>query len=100
MEQAINAYYKITASPEFREPERMRERARNDEASALHHAKMIGHEEGRAEGRKEGRAESRAEAIQNLMDTLNLSIEQAMSALKIPFAERSKYREAIQKQQP
>ena len=55
MEQAINAYYKITASPEFRELERMRERARNDEASALHHAKMIGHEEGRAEGRKEGR---------------------------------------------
>ena len=42
MEQAINAYYTITASPEFREIERLREKARHDEAQALHHAK---HEE-------------------------------------------------------
>jgi len=36
MEQAINAYYKITASPEFHEIERLREKARHDEAQALH----------------------------------------------------------------
>ena len=35
MEQAINAYYMITASSEFRELERLREKARHDEAQAL-----------------------------------------------------------------
>jgi len=50
MSQAINAYYKITASPEFRELERMREKARHDEAQALHHAQQKGRAEGRAEG--------------------------------------------------
>ena len=42
MEQAINAYYTITASPEFREKERLREKARHDEAQALHHARQEG----------------------------------------------------------
>lgn len=42
MSQAINAYYRITASPEFRELERMREKARHDEAQALHHAEQKG----------------------------------------------------------
>lgn len=39
MNQAINAYYTITASSEFREMERLRAKARHDEAQALHHAK-------------------------------------------------------------
>ena len=49
MSQAINAYYRITASPEFRELERMREKAGHDEAQALHHAEQKGRAEGRAE---------------------------------------------------
>ncbi len=40
MNQAINAYYTITASSEFREKERLRERARHDEAQALYNARM------------------------------------------------------------
>ena len=40
MEQAISAYYSITASEEFREIERMREKARHDEAQALHNAEQ------------------------------------------------------------
>ena len=40
MSQAINAYYKITASSEFREKERLRAKARHDEAQALRNAKM------------------------------------------------------------
>lgn len=40
MNQAINAYYTITASSEFREIERLREKARHDEAQALYHAKQ------------------------------------------------------------
>ena len=50
MEQAINAYYSITASPEFREIERLREKARHDEAQALYHAEQIGMQKGRQEG--------------------------------------------------
>ena len=49
MEQAINAYYTITASSEFREIERLREKARNDEAQALHHAKLEGIQQGASE---------------------------------------------------
>ena len=36
MTQAINAYYDITASPEFREKIRLYEKARHDEAQALY----------------------------------------------------------------
>ena len=101
MEQAINAYYKITASPEFREVERLREKARHDEAQALYHAKMVGRAEGRAEGREEGRAEGAFQnmiaSIQNLADNLGLSIEQAMAALSIPEEERPKYSAYLQK---
>ena len=50
MEQAVNAYYSITASSEFREIERLREKARHDEAQALYHAKQEGRQEGRQEG--------------------------------------------------
>ena len=39
MSQAINAYYTITASSEFREKERLRAKARHDEAQALHNAR-------------------------------------------------------------
>lgn len=42
MSQAINAYYTITASSEFREKERLRAKARHDEAQALYNAR---HEE-------------------------------------------------------
>jgi len=39
MKEAINAYQSITATPEFRQLERMRSDARHNEASALHHAR-------------------------------------------------------------
>ncbi len=42
MSQAINAYYTITASSEFREKERLRARARHDEAQALYNAERKG----------------------------------------------------------
>ena len=38
MKQAIEAYYHVTATDEFREIERLRSRARHNEASALGHA--------------------------------------------------------------
>ena len=42
MEQAINAYERITVTPEFQELERLRSRARHNEASALRHAEQRG----------------------------------------------------------
>jgi len=40
MNQAIGAYRSITASPEFQEIERLREKASHDEAQALHNVRM------------------------------------------------------------
>ena len=54
MEQAISAYYSITASEEFREIERMREKARHDEAQALHNAEQKGLQKGMQEGIQKG----------------------------------------------
>ncbi|MCL2215278.1 MAG: Rpn family recombination-promoting nuclease/putative transposase [Treponema sp.] len=42
MEQAINAYYNITAESEFRERERLWSKARHDEAQAISNAEEIG----------------------------------------------------------
>lgn len=46
MEKSVNAYYTITAAPEFLEVERLREKARHDEAQALYHAEQEGMQEG------------------------------------------------------
>lgn len=58
-------------------------------------ARKGGLQEGRAEGRAEGRIEGLAEGtlsnIKSLTETLGLSIEAAMNALKIPENERIKY---------
>jgi len=40
MKQAIEAYHSITATPEFREIERLRSKARHDEAQALRKARQ------------------------------------------------------------
>ena len=58
--KAISAYHSVTASPEFRELERLRAKARHDEAQALYHAEKKGEAKGRAEGRAEGRTEGEA----------------------------------------
>jgi predicted transposase/invertase (TIGR01784 family) len=50
MNEAINAYQKISVSPEFRELERARSYARHNEASALRHARQ----EGEASGMEKG----------------------------------------------
>ena len=40
IKEAINAYHSIIATPEFREAERLRSKARHDEAQALYHAQQ------------------------------------------------------------
>lgn len=46
----------------------------------------------KAEGRQEGQQQECVTNIRNLMETLQLSVEQAMNALLIPEEERDKYR--------
>ena len=74
MEQAINAYYTITASSEFRELERLRAKARHDEAQALYHAKREGMIEGKREGMIEGERKGKNEIARNALQ-MNLSTE-------------------------
>lgn len=45
--------------------------------------------------RQEGREEGILSSINNLMDTLNLTVDKAMDALKVPTAEREFYKKAI-----
>ena len=40
IKEAINAYHSIIASPEFRELERLRSKARHEEEQALYHARQ------------------------------------------------------------
>jgi predicted transposase/invertase (TIGR01784 family) len=56
MDEAINAYNKITVSPEFREIERARSYARHNEAAALRHARQEGEAKGMAKGEAKGMA--------------------------------------------
>ena len=53
--------------------------------------RLEGREEGREEGRLEGREEERVSVIKTLMETLKLTAQQAMDALKIPPSEQPKY---------
>ena len=54
MTEAIGAYRHVAATDEFREIERLRSRARHNEASALRHA----WKEGRNEGEQKGKIDS------------------------------------------
>ena len=50
-----------------------------------------GRREGIRKGRSEGRREGKAESIRNLMESMSMTAEQAMKALKIPAGEFGKY---------
>ena len=61
LNQAISAYHSVTASAEFREIERLREKAAHDEAQALYNAEQRGEAIGIAKGIAKGKAEGKAE---------------------------------------
>ncbi len=73
MSQAINAYYTITASSEFREKERLRAKARHDEAQALYNA----------------RREEKFEIARNLKN-MGVPFEQIMKAADLTLNEIEK----------
>ncbi len=71
MNQAINAYYSISTSSEFREVERLRAKARHDEAQALQNAMQKGIQQGIQQGMQQGiqigKRENALEIAQNLV---------------------------------
>ena len=69
MEHAISAYYSITASPEFHEIERLREKARHDEAQALSHAEQQEMQKGLQEGLQQGLQQGALKIARNLIET-------------------------------
>ena len=54
-----------------------------------------GIEKGMAQGEAKGRAEGKLESLRSIMQTLNLTAQQAMDALKIPKEEQDKYASMI-----
>ena len=62
---------------------------------AIEEIREFGREEGliqgKAEGITEGQTTERILSIRNVMESLKTTVEQAMSILKIPEAEREKY---------
>lgn len=85
MEQAISAYYSITASEEFREIERMREKARHDEAQALHNAEQKGIQKGMQEGMQKGIQKGIQEGIQKGISERNIEIAKNLVKLGMPL---------------
>lgn len=55
----------------------------------------VGMKAGMEAGRKEGAAQNMLESIRNLMESMGWPVEQAMSALKVPEADRPKYLERL-----
>ena len=55
--EVVTAYRKLSASPEFREMERLREKAMLDEASALSHAEKRGEKRGEKAEREKWKKE-------------------------------------------
>jgi predicted transposase/invertase (TIGR01784 family) len=81
MTQAINAYHSVVVSPEFKEAERLRAKARHDEAQALRNAKNT------------GRTEQAIEIAQNLFST-NLSVDEIARATGLTREEIENLRDA------
>ncbi len=79
MNQALDAYDTITVSPEFREIERLREKARHDEAQALYHAEQKGIKRGIERGIEKGRQEEKLEMARKLK-SMGLSLNQISQA--------------------
>ncbi|MEE3393822.1 MAG: hypothetical protein VZR00_05990 [Lachnospiraceae bacterium] len=63
----------------------------NDNSDLLEDIKQSAYIDGYKRGRLEGAEEKTVEAIKSLMKTMNMTAEQAMTALNIPLTEREGY---------
>ena len=89
MKQAIEAYRSVSATPEFREIERLRSKARHDEASALYNAEQ----KGRLEGKLEGKLERNRFIVKNAFQ-MNMPIDSIMKLTGLTHEEIQKLQNA------
>jgi predicted transposase YdaD len=68
-----------------------------DEQKTMDYLRREAMEDGREEGRKEGREEGRINDLQNLMESMALSAEEAVKILKIPEEKRAYYIDILKK---
>ena len=67
MSEAVNAYRRVVTSSELKEIERLRSKARHDEAQALYNAERRGREQGIEEGREQGIGLGEAKGIEKMI---------------------------------
>lgn len=95
LQMAGNLLMSVSQDERERAVFRSRRMFQTDLQSDLATAEDRGERRGRAAGQAEGRAEGMISALQNLMDSMGLSMDQAMNALKIPEADRPRYRNML-----
>ena len=81
MQEAIGAYRHVAATDEFQEIERLRSRARHNEAAALRHARNTGIAEGEARGAVKGKIESLTLFLESRFDEVPASIQKKLASL-------------------
>ena len=69
------------------------------EKNLIKETATVARREGRMEGELKGRRESTLDSLRNLMDSLGLNSDQAMSALKIPASEQPEYHRLLELRQ-
>ncbi len=95
IKKAVVAIKEMDADEEIREKAFQRETALRDRASAIRFSREEGIKEGIKEGLKEGRKEGIKETtiklVKNLMKTMGLTAERALSASGVPEEQRGEY---------
>jgi predicted transposase/invertase (TIGR01784 family) len=85
MNQAISAYRSVSASAEFQEMERLRDKARIDGFSALRHAEQKGIIKGEHKGRMEGRLEGERKGKQEGRLERELEVARSLKNSGVPI---------------
>jgi hypothetical protein len=89
MQEAIRAYRSITVTPEFLEAERLRSKARHDEAQALFHARQEGHQEGARESDEKWKSVvAEKDTILADKDAENARLREQLAALQARLGEQ------------
>lgn len=95
IQMAGNLLMSISKDEEERAHYRSRKKYLWDMANDMAIARDVGLEQGREQGLAEGSFNTMAAALRDAMAGFNVSLEQAMAVLKVPEADRPKYREIL-----
>lgn len=90
MSEAINAYYSVANSSEYREIEKLRDKARHDEAQALRSAEQRGVQQGIKQGVKQGVTDVALKLLKR-----NRPIDEIMEDTGLTYSEIEELRSTI-----